>query len=502
MRYLDLGVILAYLAGITWFGARFRRHQKDLRDYLLGGRTAPWWAISLSIVSAETSTLTIVGTPALSFTGDLGFLQLVFGYLLARIVISVVFLPQYFRGEMFTAYELMRRRFGESVRKLTASIFLITRALAEGVRVFAISLVVSIVLGTNEIWSIIVIVLLTLVYTFEGGMTAVIWTDVVQMSLYVVGAVVSFFVILGHIPGGWTHVAAVAGTSGKFHLFDFRFALDSQFFSRTYTFWAGLAGGCFLTTASHGTDQLMVQRLLSARSERQSRTALLTSWAVIFLQFSLFLFIGILLFVYYRDTRLPLPSDLDRIYPEFLWRNLPPGVAGLTIAAILAAAMANLSAALNSLASTTVVDFLRARSRPAGDGHSLRLARGATVLWGLVLLGIGILARRWGSVLEAGLTIASIPSGALLGVFLLGVLTKKPRQGAAMVGVAAGLAAILYVRFRTPVAFTWYVLIGTTVTFCAGWVASWFQKPPEEVLVREPVGGPPYLPPRRTTAED
>src|SRR5499427_7519545 len=206
MHYLDLGVILFYLGGITWFGARFRRNQKNLRDYLLGGRAAPWWAISLSIVSAETSTLTIVGTPALAFTGNLGFLQIVLGYLLARIVISIVLLPHFFRGEMFTAYELMRRRFGERIRKLTASIFLVTRALAEGVRVFAISIVISIVLGTGEIASIVLIVLLTLFYTFEGGMTAVIWTDVVQMTLYVAGAVASFVIILGKIPGGWEHV--------------------------------------------------------------------------------------------------------------------------------------------------------------------------------------------------------------------------------------------------------------------------------------------------------
>src|SRR6516165_6540492 len=196
MHYLDLGVILFYLGGITWFGARFRRNQKNLRDYLLGGRSAPWWAICLSIVSAETSTLTIVGTPALSFSGNLGFLQLVFGYLLARIVISIVLLPQYFRGEMFTAYELMRRRFGERIRKLTAFIFLVTRSLAEGVRVFAVSLVVSIVLGTGEIASVILITLLTVFYTFEGGMTAVIWTDVIQMTLYVLGAVLSFMLVL------------------------------------------------------------------------------------------------------------------------------------------------------------------------------------------------------------------------------------------------------------------------------------------------------------------
>jgi SSS family transporter len=502
MHYLDLGVILCYLAGITWFGARFRRSQKNLRDYLLGGRSAPWWAICLSIVSAETSTLTIVGTPALSFSGNLGFLQLVFGYLLARIVISVVLLPQYFRGEMFTAYELMRRRFGERIRKLTASIFLVTRALAEGVRVFAISIVVSIVLGTGEIWSIVLIVLLTLVYTFEGGMSAVIWTDVVQMSLYIVGAVVSFFVILAHIPGGWGHVTALAAAAGKFTLFDFRFAPSLQFFSRNYSFWAGLVGGCFLTTASHGTDQLMVQRLLSARSEGQSRRALLSSWVVIFVQFSLFLFIGILLFVYYRDQHLPAPAETDRIYPEFLWRNLPPGVAGLTIAAILAAAMANLSAALNSLASTTVVDFFHGRRPGASDRRSLGLARWATVAWGAVLLAIGILARHWGPVLEAGLTIASIPSGALLGVFLLGVLTSKPREGAALAGVLAGMAAVLYVRFWTPIAFTWYVLIGTTATFCAAWIASRFERPSEEIQVREPVGSLPHLPQRHTTAED
>src|SRR5215475_2925052 len=228
MRYIDLTVILVYLLGITWFGARFRRGQKNLRDYFLGGRTAPWWSISLSIVSAETSTLTIVGTPALSFGGNLGFLQIVFGYLLARICISVLFLPHYFRGDLFTAYELMRRRFGERVRKLTASIFLVTRALAEGVRVFAISLVISIILGTGEIASIMLIVCLTLFYTFEGGMTAVIWTDVIQMSLYVLGAVLSFFVILGRIPGGWPHVIAVAGAA-KFRIFDFHFALSRPY---------------------------------------------------------------------------------------------------------------------------------------------------------------------------------------------------------------------------------------------------------------------------------
>ena len=469
MRTLDLAVILAYLVGITWFGAHFRAGQKSLRDYFLGGRTAPWWAICLSIVSAETSTLTIVGTPGLAFNGNLGFLQIVVGYLLARILISVLFLPQYFRGEMFTAYELMRRRFGERIRKLTASIFLVTRALAEGVRVFAVSLVISIVLGTGEVKSVVLITVLTLFYTFEGGMTAVIWTDVVQMSIYLLGAALSFFLILAKIPGGWPHVADVAAAAHKFTIFDFHFAPSMAFFARPYTFWAGVLGGCLLTTATHGTDQLMVQRLLSARNEAQSRAALLTSWVVIAVQFTLFLLIGVLLFVYYGDRHLAKPPQIDRIYPAFLWNNLPPGLAGLSIAAILAAAMANLSAALNALSSTTVVDLFHAGSRGEGDARAMRLARLCTVFWAAVLMAIGYASRFSHSVLEAGLSIASVPLGALLGVFLLGVLTKRTGERGAIAGVVAGLAAILYVYFETHVAFTWYVLIGTAVTFVVGW---------------------------------
>jgi SSS family solute:Na+ symporter len=476
MRWLDLGVIVVYLVAITWFGARFRSSQKTLRDYFLGGHSAPWWAIGLSIVSAETSTLTVIGTPALSFGGNFAFLQVVLGYLLARMVISTLFLPQYFRGEMFTAYELMRRRFGERIRRLTAGTFLILRALAEGVRVFAISLVISIVLGTGEVASILVIVLLTLFYTFEGGLTAVIWTDVVQMALYVGGAILSFFVILGQIPGGWPHVTEIAGAAHKFQVFDFRFSWTAEFFSRSYSFWAGLIGGCFLTTASHGTEQLMVQRLLAARNERDSRTALFASWFVIFFQFSLFLLIGVTLFVHYSDAHLAGPKPADRLYPEFIWHNLPPGIAGLVIAAILAAGMSNLSAALNALASTSIMDFYRPyslrRSPGLPESHFLSMARWATVAWGAILFVVGLVARNWGSVLEAGLSIASILYGSLLGVFLLGLLTRRVQENAAMIAMVAGLATMLAVKEFTHIAFTWYVLIGATVTFTSGLAAS------------------------------
>lgn len=477
MRWLDYGVIITYLLGITAFGFRFRESQKSLKDYFLGGKNAPWWAIGFSIVSAETSTLTVIGTPGISFNGNFGFLQVVFGYLLARILISVLFLPQYFRGEMYTAYELMLRRFGPNIRKLTAGSFLGLRALAEGVRVFAISIVVSIILGTGEILSEVVIVTLTLLYTFEGGMTAVIWTDVVQMFLYVAGAILSLFVILDQIPGGWAHVVQMAGDAGKLQVFDFAFAATPEFFQKTYSFWAGIIGGCFLTTASHGTEQLMVQRLLSAKNEKESRWALFSSWFVILFQFTLFLVIGVTLWVYYKDTGLVAPNPPDRIYPKFIWEFLPPGISGLVIAAILAAAMSNLSAALNALSSTTVMDFLKPfdvqAKREKSDAHYLGLAKKITVVWCVILFLIGIVARQWGSVLEAGLGIASIVYGSLLGVFLLGLLTKRTGEKAAMTGMAMGLAVMLYVKFGTSIAWTWYVLIGSSVTYLVGLTASY-----------------------------
>src|SRR5512142_2359110 len=292
---VDLIIVAVYLAGITAFGLRFRRRQRSLRDYFLADRNIPWWAIALSIVAAETSTLTLISIPGLAYDGDLRFLQVVFGYLLGRVIISFVLLPQYFRGELFTAYQLIDRRFGPHLRSLAAGLFLITRAAAEGVRVFAVSIVVAIAIGTGEIASIAIITLLTLIYTFEGGMAAVIWTDVIQMIIYIGGTAVGFITLLHLVPGGWNTIHAAAAAAGKLRIFDF-----TPTFSRTYTFWAGLIGGTFLTTASHGTDQLMVQRLLSAKNKTQSQGALLASGVFILVQFALFLLVGAALFVFYH----------------------------------------------------------------------------------------------------------------------------------------------------------------------------------------------------------
>jgi len=461
---IDLAIIVAYLAGITAFGAQFRRGQRNLRDYFLGGRVAPWWAIACSIVATETSTLTIVGTPAIAYAGNLAFLQLVMGYLVARVILCVVLVPQYFQGEFYTAYQLLERRFGQRMKRAAAVVFMATRALAEGVRISAIGKVVSVAFGTGERGSIAIVAALTLLYTFEGGMRAVIWTDVAQLVLYLTGSVAAFVLLLHRIPGGWqevTQAAAVAG--GKLRVFDFAFSL-----TKSYTFWSGLIGGTFLTMASHGADQTMVQRLLAARNERDSKKALLGSGVIVFAQFALFLAIGVMLFVFAQHASLPAPADTDRIFPEFIVRDMPVGVVGVVLASIFAVAMSNASGSLNSLASSSVIDLAK---QDAGDSPpSLGRSRRMTVLWGVILGLLGLV--RWGGVLEAGLTIASITYGGLLGVFLLGSWNRRANESGALIGFAVGIAAMIAVRFCTPLAFTWYVLAGTIITFTVGSFAS------------------------------
>jgi SSS family transporter len=474
LNRLDFAIIAVYLAGITLFGLRFRKRQRSLRDYFLADRSIPWWAISLSIVAAETSTLTIISTPGLAYDTNLTFLQVVLGYLVGRVIISFVLLPHYFRGELYTAYELIERRFGRWLRSLTAGLFLLTRAAAEGVRIYAVSIVVGIALGTGEVTSIAIITALTLIYTFEGGLAAVIWTDVVQTIIYVGGTIIGVFTILHLVPGGWDAIQSTAQSAGKLHIFDF-----TPDFWRPYTFWAGVIGGTFLTTASHGTDQLIVQRLLAARNQKQSVTALLSSGVAILVQFGLFLLVGVMLFVYYHVPSATF-GKADRIFPTFIVSQMPHGISGLLIAAILAAAMSNLSAALNSLSSTSMLDFYLRRNPQVDEARKLRLSRVSTMIWAVVLFGLAILSlHKVSRVIEVGLSIASVAYGALLGVFLLGVLTRKTNQQGAIVGMLCGFIVELYIWQHTPVPWTWYVAIGTLVTFSVGYLTSllWKEAP-------------------------
>ena len=465
---VDLSLVAIYLISITLFGLHFRSKDRSLKSYFLADRTIPWWAIALSIVAAETSTLTIISVPGLAYTGDWGFLQIVLGYLLGRIVVCLLFLPRYFRGELLTAYEVIGQRFGPRLHKLTAFLFLFLRAAAEGVRVFAVSIVVGIAIGTRDVVSIAIICGLTLIYTLEGGMAAVIWTDVVQMGLYVAGTLVSV-VLLGHrVPGGWHAIHTMGAAAGKLTILHFAFNL-----STTYTFWAGLLGGCFLTMASHGTDQLLVQRLLAAKNLRESRIALLSSGVVVLVQFTLFLTIGTGLYYFSGGKTTVSP---DRVFPLFIVNEMPHGLAGLMVAAILAAAMSNLSAAVNSLSSSSMVDFYMAWNPNADQRQYSRLSRAMTLFWAAVLFVLALLSRGGGHVVEVGLSIASVAYGALLGVFLLGTLTTSTSEMGAMIGMVGGLAANILLwkqpQFLPKIAFTWFVLIGSLLTFVLGWLMS------------------------------
>jgi solute:Na+ symporter, SSS family len=477
LNSLDFAVIVVYLVGATLFGLRFQGRQKTVRDYFLAGNEIPWWAISLSIVAAETSTLTIISIPGLAYGSDFRFLQWAFGYLVGRVIVSFLFIPQYFRGELVTAYQLIERRFGQNLRAVTAGLFLVTRAAAEGVRVLAVAIVIRVALAGamtgmsdfgRDVAAIAIVTLLTLAYTFKGGMAAVVWTDVVQLGIYLAGTVIGLFTILHLVPGGWGTVLATAGAADKFRVFDTSWNLSS-----TYTLWSGVIGGAFFTAASHGTDQLIVQRLLAARSEGQSKLALLSSGVAVLLQFSLFLLVGAMLFVYYKlFPPAAAFTRTDMIFPTFVVTRMPHGASGLLIAAILAAAMSNLSAALNSLSSTTVVDFYE-RFRPhSTEARRVTLARRSTVVWGVLLFGLALMARNGGKVLEMGLSIASVAYGSLLGVFLLGVLTRRATEVGGIAGMACGLALSLYLWLFTHVAFTWYVAIGSICTILVGYAAS------------------------------
>jgi SSS family transporter len=482
--FVDYAVLLLYLAGITVFGTLFRRSQRTIKDYFLGAKNISWVVIGLSIVATETSTLTLVGVPALAYStfarpeqgGNLTYLQVVFGYIVARIVISLIFIPAYFQGEFLTAYELLRRRFGVHAKNFAASLFLVMRALAEGVRVFAASIVLSAVLSVSLpslpqlwLWSIVVVGLLTLIYTFEGGITAVIWTDVIQLIIYIGGSLLAAYQLLHLLPGGWSEIAAQAAAVNKFQVFSF--AWD---FKVPFTFWAGVLGGTCLTMATHGTDQLIVQRLLACRNQRDSQKALMLSGFVVLFQFALFLLIGIMLFAYYKVH--PLTAALasnDEIFPTFIVTRLPHGISALVIAAIFAAAMSNLSGSLNSLASTTVLDLYKPLFNPgATNEHLLNLSRLLTAVWGIVLICIAVMARGWGSVFTVGLTIASLVYGPMLGSFLLGVLTKRANQRGVMTGMAVSLAFMLMINFTTSIAWTWYVLMGTAVCLTIGYAVS------------------------------
>jgi solute:Na+ symporter, SSS family len=466
LTWVDYTVIAAYLLAITAFGSWFARFQKTTRDYFLNDRSVPWWAICFTIVATETSTLSFIGVPAQAFAGNMTFLQLALGYIIGRVLVSALFIPAYFRGELYTSYELLQRRFGPEVKNIAAAIFVVTRTLADGVRLFATALVIAVVTQVPVPLAIVIIGVAMIVYTTRGGVSAVIWTDVVQMFVYVAGALVVFFALLQRIDGGWSAIVAAGHAAGKFRIFDPSF--DP---SQVYTVWSGLLGGVALTLATHGTDQFLVQRLLSARSARSASSGLILSGAIVFLQFMLFLVVGVMLYTFYQQMPLPRPlSSNDEVLPLFVVTSLSHGAAGFIVAAIVAAA---LSPSINSLAATTVNDFYLKYVRPDADQETLmRVSKAATIFWGIAQIGVALGAQWIRSVLDTGLAVLSLAAGPVLGAFLVGVLTRRVGSRAMIVGMLSGVAVLIWVWWTAATAWTWYAFVGSSVTFATALAAS------------------------------
>lgn len=486
MKALDLAIIFGYLIGIVLFGTWFGRKQKTTRDYFLGDRSVPWWAVAFSIVATETSTITFISVPGIAFSrgGNYQFLQLVFGYMLGRIVIAILFIPSYFRGELMTVYQLLDRRFGGKIKMLAASLFVVMRNIADGIRLLLTAIVLAAVYTSFQptanaetivVASIILIGVAMIVFTYFGGMEAVIWVEVVQLGIYIVGALAAAIILTQSIEGGLSGAIALGSQFNKFSLFDFSFDM-----TKTFTFWAGLIGGCFLTMSTHGTDQYLVQRYLCTDRPRRAATALLTSGAIVLAQFIGFLFIGVLLFAFYHpqtdpgyataaSTAFPFTGG-DRVFPDFITRHLPTGLSGLVVAAIFAAAM---SSSLNSIAATSVNDLYRPFRQKLTDAHYLKVSHWLTLLWGVVQIGVALLVRNQNrSALDQALSVASLINGPVLGVFLVGVFLKRVSEPPALIGMLTSMAAMIYIRFATGIAWTWYVLIGSLITLGVAWLAS------------------------------
>jgi solute:Na+ symporter, SSS family len=491
MKALDLAIIFSYLIGIVLFGTWFARKQKTTSDYFLGDRSVPWWAVAASIVATETSTITFVSVPGIAFArgGNFQFLQLVFGYLLGRIVIAILFIPSYFRGELLTVYQLLDRRFGGKIKVLAASMFVVMRNIADGIRLLLTAIVLAAVYtsfqpGTNAeviiIASVILIGVAMIVFTYFGGMEAVIWVEVIQLGIYIVGAIAAAVILINSIAGGWPAAVATATQYNKFSLFDF--SLD---FTKTFTFWAGLIGGCFLTMSTHGTDQYLVQRYLCTDRPKRAAAALLTSGAIVLGQFIGFLFIGVLLFAFYHPftdpgyaaatvTSYPF-SGGDRVFPDFITRHLPTGLSGLVVAAIFAAAM---SSSLNSIAATAVNDLYKPLRPRMQDKHYLQVSHLLTLLWGVLQIAVALVLRnRNRSALDLALSIASLINGPILGAFLVGTFLKRVSQTPALIGMLVSLGVMLYIYFATRIAWTWYVFIGSIVTLVVAGLASFAFAP-------------------------
>ncbi|HEY2786205.1 MAG TPA: sodium/solute symporter [Fimbriiglobus sp.] len=467
----DLVLVFAYILAMTAMGAWFTRKQKDLKTYFVGGRNYGWFLVLVSIVATETSAVTFLSVPGVAYNphgGNFTFLQLSFGYVIGRCLVAWLLLPLYMRGELFSAYQVLKEKFGPAVQRVASALFLITRTIADGLRLFLTALVMQYV-GIGVEWAIVLVGVVTILYTYLGGMKAVLWTDLVQFAIKISGAALAGVFVLRLLPGGWDEFVRVGSANHKFDLLNFSTDPTSD-----ATLWAGVIGGAVFSMASHGADQLMVQRYLCARSLGQARIALVLSGFTILVQFLLFLGVGAGMFVL-REAGLfdPGGAKTDEVFGLFIVTKLPVGVVGVLVAAILAAAMSTLSSSLNSSSNAVVNDFYR----PLRPGHSetyyVTLSRVLTVVFGMLQMGVALVAyERAGpdtSVVKKVLAVAGFTTGLILGLFLLGRMKRPVSSAAAAAGLVAGFAAVLGVwlpgNWGNPIlAWPWFAPVGAGTT--------------------------------------
>ncbi len=471
---LDQLILILAVGSAIAIGLAMRGRSNSVEAFLLGNRNLPWWAILGSIVATETSTATVLSVPGLGYgpTG-LRFLQLAMGYILGRSIVVGIFLPLYFRGSLLSAYQILGDRFGEATKRTGSAIFLVARNLGDGLRLYLAAVVLQQLLGLPLAVSAISVGAVTIIYTYFGGMRSVVWNDCIQFVIYMAGGIASVFIIASAIPGGWGAYVEFSTQNHKLQVFDFDW-------SQSYNFWGSLIGGAVLTIGTHGTDQMMVQRYLSARSQLDAAKALLASGVVVLLQFALFLFIGTELAAYYAYFPADVPAKSDQIFAHFIIHVFPQntGLVGLMLAAVLAAAMSTLSSSLNSSASALMNDFwLPIQTRRKGDTSPTQLfhlTRYCAVGFGVLQIAIGILAASMGdAVVENALRIAGISSGLILGLFLLGIFSPRSNQLSALAGCSCGFCILMFAQFGLPwfklsISVPWLAMIGASSTFLAG----------------------------------
>jgi solute:Na+ symporter, SSS family len=482
LTWQDYSVLFVLLVLLFLVGIYSGREEKSTNDFFLGGRTIPWWAACLSFVATEISAVTLIAVPAVAYMENWEYAQFFIGSFLARIVIAFLFIPAFYRFNCTSIYEFLRYRFGPETQIAGSILFFITRLLASGVRLMVACLAVSILIGWSIIPTILLFSVICILYIAWGGIKAVVWTNVVQALCFTIAGVVAIGFLLTQVDGGAAAVVALAGSAGKLKIFNWGPGLSEaglpaflqSLFTDPNLFLLATLNGFFGSMAAFGTDQEIMQRLLTVETRKASQKTMLMTPIGSFLVMMIFLFIGACLYAFYaQNPALPLPAKLDKIFPHFIAQTMPPVMRGLMLAAIV---MASIDSPLGSLTSSFVTDIYRPVLFKAGtERHYLLISRVSVVIFGIILAFIAYFFSHFEKFLWLAFKIGGVTYGSLLGVFLLGLLTQRRCNRLNVVAMAASAVSMLVLLILSeknifPLGWTWLLLIGTFLTFAAGWL--------------------------------